>query len=281
MITAPSDVLSQEDYERFRALVYRQSGINLGPHKMQLLRTRLTKLMMRDGFQTFRQYYEHVSRDESGAALREMLDAISTHTTKLFREPRHFDFLRDWIDEHAGDPRWRAKHDSIRIWSAASSTGEEPYTIAMTALDALQRYPGLPVRILATDIAEKTVARAQQGIYAADAASHVPPPLRKYLDMITHEGRPAVRASDALRKTIRFAKFNLMTPQYPFKRGFDIIFCRNVMIYFDKPTQQQVVSRLSSVLAPGGYLLIGHSESLHGIEQRLRYVQPTIYQLGG
>ncbi len=271
--------LTREDYELIRRLVYAQSGINLGDQKMPLVRARLGKCVRQGEFRSFREYYRHVEADPSGAALCELLDAISTNTTHLFREIRHFNFLRDVISDWVNDRAWRARHADLRIWSAGCSSGEEPHSLAMLAHAALEQRPGLDLRILATDLSVQMLSRAKLGLYDLHRVGTVPPELRnRYLHKVRSDGETVLQLAPELRRLIRFVRFNLMTPRFPFRQGFDVIFCRNVMIYFDRPTQQTLVNKFAAQLHPGGYLLIGHSESLNGIQHPLSYVEPTVYQ---
>jgi len=271
--------LTQDDYELIRRLVYCQSGINLGDKKTQLVRARLGKIVRTRGFRSFREYYRHVEQDPSGEELCTLLDAISTNTTHLFREMSHFNLLRRLLQTWLADRDWRARHPTIRIWSAACSSGEEPHSIAMVAHDVLRDHPGVDLKILATDLSVRMLSRAMLGIYEPHRIGTVPPELKtRYLRPTVADGEAVLQLIPELRQTITFARFNLMTPAFPFRNRFNVIFCRNVMIYFDRPTQQAVVGKLTERLHEGGYLLIGHSESLNGIDHRLTYVEPTVYQ---
>jgi chemotaxis protein methyltransferase CheR len=277
MINLEVQDLTREEYELFRALVYEHSGINLGDQKLQLVRARLGKRMRSGNFSSYRAYYEYVKGDASGRELTHLIDAISTNTTHLFRENQHFEFLartvKGWLD---GDRRRSAP---LRIWSAACSSGEEPYSIAMVMDDLRQRHSDLQYKILATDISSRMLERAQRGVFAVEALANVPPEFkRRYFARVGSDGDVRMQIVPQLRKSIRFAPFNLMSAQFPFRNGLDVIFCRNVMIYFDRSTQQTLVGKLCNVLNPGGYLLIGHSESLNSISHTLSYVMPTVYR---
>ncbi len=271
--------LTRDDYELIRRLVYSQSGINLGDNKVQLVRARLGKRVRQGNFRSFREYYRHVEADPSGQALCEMLDAISTNTTHLFREIRHFNLLQTILIGWLASPAWRRHHDGLRIWSAGCSSGEEPYSIAMVAHAAVEHQSGVDLKILATDLSLHMLSRAKLGLYETHRVGTVPPKLRsRYLQKTHVDGRPMLQVVPDLRRTIRFVRFNLMAPTFPFRRGFDVIFCRNVMIYFDRPTQQTLVNKFAAHLQEGGYLVIGHSESLNSIKQPLSYVEPTVYR---
>ena len=269
--------LSKKEYQLIRTLVYKQSGINLGEQKMQLVRSRLNKLLRAGNFRSFREYYQHVQADTSGRELATLIDAISTNTTHLFRENRHFEFLTEWLNEWMGPGGRRGK--PVRIWSAGCSSGEEPYSIAITAREAMERHSGARVKILATDISTRVLEKAQQGVFAPDRLATVPKGYRgKYFRRTGTRAAPSFEIVAPVRELIQFARFNLMTPQFPFRNPFDVIFCRNVMIYFDAATQQGLVQRYTRALRPGGFLLIGHSESLNSISHKLAYVAPTVYR---
>ncbi len=278
--------LTRGEYELFRKLVYAKSGISLGDQKMQLVRARLGKRLREGGFRSFRAYYNHVVNDPSGEELCGLLDSISTNTTHLFREPRHFDFLKEiiteWVTDQSPERQRRVKHatdKTLRIWSAGCSSGEEPYSIVMVAHDILREQPALTLKILATDISIQMLSRAKLGLFEPHRVGTVPAALKnRYLLKKLEDGRNMLQVAPELRRLVTFARFNLMTPSFPFRHGFHVIFCRNVMIYFDRPTQQSLVNRFASHLQKGGYLMIGHSESLNGIEHPLSYVEPTVYQ---
>lgn len=271
--------LTQAEYRRVRDLVYRNSGINLGDHKMQLVRARLGKRVRHGNFGSFGEYLRHVEADPTGDELCALLDAISTNTTHLFREKQHFDLLRRIATDWAQDRSWRKRYSALRIWSAACSSGEEPHSIAMTAHDVLSRHPGIELKILATDISTQMLERARRGIYDTHRVGTVPPEYRnRYLRRVRENGKPCLQVAPEVRNAIKFAHFNLMRPSFPFRHGFHFIFCRNVMIYFDRGTQQTLVNKLAAHLHPGGHLVIGHSESLNAIEHPLQYVEPTVYR---
>ena len=220
-----------------------------------------------------------MEKDPTGAELGALLDAISTNTTHLFREMRHFDVLRQILTGWVQDKSWRAKHTTLRIWSAASSSGEEPHSIAMVAHDVLSRAGGIDLKILATDISTQMLEKARQGLYEAHRVGTVPQEYRnRYLRKVRENGVPCLQIAPELRSVIKFAHFNLMLPTFPFRQGFDVVFCRNVMIYFDRATQQTLVNKIAGHLHPGGYLMIGHSESLNTIQHPLAYVEPTVYR---
>ncbi len=269
--------LKKETYARIRDLVYQRCGIALGDQKEALVRARLNKLVRKHGLHSYEEYLAKIEKDADGESLGELIDAISTNTTHLFRESAHFDLLakllREWGEQNAGGTQTR------RIWSAACSSGEEPYSIAMTCEDALANYPRLECKILATDISTRILNQARAARFDESRMGSTPAAFRNRFLRRTHDDDGVIyEPAPELRKRITFSHFNLMTPAFPFRNGFDVIFLRNVMIYFDRPTQEGLVARMASVLKPGGYLLIGHSESLNAINHALSYVQPAVYR---
>lgn len=278
MIAATQD-LTHQDYDVIRTLVHTHSGIKLGDDKMRLVRARLRKVVRKGNFRSFHEYRRYVEQNPSGDRLCELLDALTTNTTHLFRESRHFTLLQRIITHWANDRNWRVQPSTLRIWSAACSSGEEPHSLAMVAHDSLSQHPGIKFEILATDLSMRMLRRATLAMYKPYRVGTVPPELRsKYMKPIEQNGRVYLQLVPELRKTITFGRFNLMTPTFPFRHGFHVIFCRNVMMYFDRQTQESLVNKLADKLLPGGYLMIGHSESLNGISHPLSYVEPTVYQ---
>jgi chemotaxis protein methyltransferase CheR len=269
-----SDVpaLGAHAFEKFRRLAYDKFGLHLTEAKHELVAARLGKKMRELKLRSYERYYDHVIADRTGESLIALIDALTTNHTSFLREASHFDFLTTHVL-----PRLR-KRTSIDIWSAPCATGEEPYSIAVTLLEQLGLPPKPPIRIRATDISTRALAVAKQGAYEADRLASMPMPIiRKYF---TQNGPGVFQISPEVRRMIDFERVNLIEPMHA-KRVFPIIFCRNMMIYFDKPTQERVVANLSQCLEPGGYLFIGHSESLNGIPHDLEYVQAAIYRKPG
>ncbi len=273
--------ITEREFQRFRVLVARQTGIALTDSKRQLVCSRLGKRLRHYGYATFGQYYEHlVGRDPEGEELLQMVNAITTNKTEFFREPHHFELLRSEvlpamaIRAAAGAPR------RLRIWSAGCSSGEEPYSIAMTLLAAKM---GIwDARILASDIDTDVLSQGQQGVYPAERLANVPRDLRERCfsrGRGRHDGLWRVRSE--LRDLVVFRRINLREAAWPIRALFDCIFCRNVLIYFDRALQQEVVGRLVTHLRPGGYLFLGHSESLLGMSEGLSYLGNTVYRKAG
>jgi chemotaxis protein methyltransferase CheR len=271
MIDAPTDTpaLKPNEFARICELAYQRFGLHLHAGKEKLVSARLAKLLRRGGFGSFSAWYEHVISDRSGAALTAMIDCLTTNHTSFLREPEHFRVLAERIPAE-----YRAR-DVLRIWSAACSTGEEPYSIAFTLLESLPRSPGPRIEILATDISTRALEAARRGEYSPDRLTGLPPDMRGRYFVRTAAGSWQVRRDIATM--VRFEHRNLMDP-FPAGSSFPVIFCRNVMIYFDRETRARLVRRLRDCLEPGGYLLVGHAESLIGTDHELTYVQPAVYR---
>ena len=269
--------LNDTDFGKISRLIYDQCGIHLNEGKKELVKARLEKRVRKGGFKSFRDYYDYVLQDPSGQEMICLLDSISTNFTGFFREKKHFDALQSDIlpDLMA---RKKGRTNRLRFWSAACSSGEEVYSIAMTLLEAITNLQEWDLLILATDISTKVLKTAASGIYPCERVQAIPAALlRKYF--LKGEGcwRDHVKVKDSVKRYIRFERLNLIEP-FPFEDPFDCIFLRNVMIYFDKKTQTDLVNRFHACLGKDGYLIVGHSESLTGIEHSFKYVSPTIYR---
>jgi chemotaxis protein methyltransferase CheR len=278
----PSEIsdLTDGDFDNFRKLIYQKSGISLNETKKELLRTRLRARLVREGYKSYSEYFEFVKKDKTGNSIVPLLDDISTNLTSFFREENHFDYLRSVM------PEWIARKEKrgdlvFRIWSAGCSTGEEPYSLLFTMLDLLKgKMRNWSIKFLATDLSTEVLKKASGGIYPHGKTDDIPPEFyRSYFEKDEPvKGIEMVRVRPEIRSMISFKRFNLMTAHYPFKQQFDYIFCRNVMIYFDRPTQEALVAKYHQYLKSGGYLFIGHSESLTGLKHDFEYIQPTIYK---
>ena len=272
---AASAPLSDGDYKFLRELIYERSRISLGPDKRVLVTSRLAKRLRELNLGGYQEYCALLRSPAGEAELPFLIDRISTNHTHFFRELKHFEFL-----ERKFLPAWQAspaaRSGPLRVWSAASSTGEEPYTIAIHLAEHLAA--GNEWQIEATDISTRVLDVARQGIYDADRLTGVSAELqRRHFQKGTGDRAGQFRVKAELRERVHFRHLNLLQPPYPFTQPFHLIFCRNVMIYFDRPTQEALVSHLTDALAPGGYLLVGHSESLSNIKHSLKLVQPAIY----
>jgi len=254
-------------------IVYEKSGITLHEGKRELVAARLQKRLRQLGMSTYKEYLARLGQDNSGEELTLLLDAIATNHTSFFREAQHFAFLRDQIVPTLLD---KARAGGVEAWCAASSTGEEPVTISITMLEAgIERF-----RLLSSDLSTKALATARQGTYKIDSVAGVPLALlRKYFQRGLGAQEGLARVVPEIRRLIEYRALNLIAMER-LDRMFDFIFCRNVMIYFDKKVQQRVVSMLERHLVPGGHLFISHSESLNGITHRMKWVAPAVYRSG-
>lgn len=265
--------ITTEEYQRFRTLIYGESGISLGDQKRTLLASRLSKRLRDLGLETFSEYFEKVTEDPTREEFTRMLDLISTNKTDFFREPKHFDFVRERILPELGESR------RIRVWSSACSTGEEPYTIAMTLFEHAPNPTQWDFKILASDLSTRVLAKAAAGLYDQDRFRDVPPDiLRRHFLRGKGDNAGLFKVKPHLSSVIQFRRLNLMDDHFPIKTPLDLIFCRNVMIYFDRPTQETLVNKFYRYLKPGGYLFIGHSESLQWVTHPFKSLAPTIYQ---
>ena len=265
--------ISRSAFDKISAILYRQAGIHLNEGKHELVKSRLNKRLCATGSCGFEDYIDYVEHDTSGRELAEMIDILTTNTTFFFRESQHFDFLRERII-----PDLAARGGKIRIWSAGCSTGEEPYTISIVLREGLANIDLLDVRILATDISSRVLATARNGVYTQEKLNGLTKAtLLNHFSPVRDSEPPAWRVQPSLSGLTKFAKLNLMEP-WPMQGPFQVIFCRNVMIYFDKPTQAKLVSRFWELLEPGGYLFVGHSESLTTTSHDFQYVKPAIYR---
>lgn len=272
-------VLTDEQFVRICRLVYEHCGINLHEGKKELVRARLAKMLRKYHFKTYDQYIDFVLDDPTQTTFYEMIDQISTNLTSFFREPKHFEYLRRQFLPALIQKKQKTSQLRIRAWSAGCSSGEEPYSIAITLLEAVPLPQSWNIRILATDISTRTLHAAQKGLYEPQRVDNLSTELKsRYLKPKKDKSAPLLyEVSPALRSILTFKYLNLMDP-WPFRGPFDFIFCRNVMIYFDKPTQEKLVQRFHDVLDDGGLFFTGHSESLTGIRHSFRYIQPTIYR---
>ena len=264
-------ILHLREFEKIRQLAYRHFRLDLRSGKLGLVASRLGKTVRELGLNSFADYYQYVQSDRSGAALAGMVDRLTTNHTSFFREPAHFEFLRKIIFP---DLRNRSR---IHLWSAACSTGEEPYSIAMSLLDESPREAAAKVKIRATDISTRALNVARTGTYAKERLTPVAPQLQQRYFVPSPEPPTQLRFTENVRCMIDFEYLNLMS-SLPAGYRCSVIFCRNLMIYFDRPTQQALVRRLSQHIEEGGYLFIGHSETLNNIDHNLQYVCPAIYR---
>ena len=269
--------MRENEFEFIRGLVYEHSRINLGPDKRELVSARLGKRLRATNLTTVGDYCAFLQSERDGEELAHLIDAISTNHTFFFREIAHFDFLVQTavpeMQARARTERW----PRLDLWSAACSSGEEPYSIAILLDECLGKT--WPWHIECTDISNRILAKAAAGIYREDAVGKLTPARTRNYFQCGHgpqEGNYRIKA--ALRANLNFQQLNLLEGEPPFSHPFHVIFCRNVMIYFDRPTQEELVQKLTRRLVPGGYMFVGHSESLTGIRHGLQTVRPAIYR---
>lgn len=276
-IPAQADVLSERDYSRLSELISAQVGIKLPATKRMMVEGRLRKRMRAHGQDKLSAYCRFLF-DEGGLEdeLTHLIDVVTTNKTDFFREPEHF----EWLRRHGAPERLAVeRHGSrLKVWSAACSNGAEPYTLAMVLADCARSH-SFDFAVLATDISTEVLAQGKRAIYPLSAAAPIPQGLQdEYMLQSRDPGAKEFRIGPELRQRVRFARLNLMDPTYPVDRDVDFIFLRNVLIYFDKPTQEAVVRRLMGHLRPGGHLFLGHSESMIAANLPLRQRAPSIFQ---
>ncbi len=266
------DPLTPAQFRRITDLLYNICGIEMKEGKEPLVKARLWKRVKNLGLRGFKEYIDLVQGPSGQDELLQMVDVLTTNKTSFFREAQHFDLLRECLrSEFRGKKR-------LRFWCAGCSTGQEPYTMAITLLKDMAENSRNDVRILATDISSRVLETAKAGVYEMESFEGVDQSvLRRHFTPHTEGGMKKYRVTDQVRSMISFARLNLMEG-WPMKGPFDIIFCRNVMIYFDKETQERLVGRFRDILVPGGYLFVGHSESLTGRVEGFSYVQPAVYR---
>ncbi len=264
-------VLDAKTFRRFCDLIYEIAGIKLGEKKEALVSGRVRKRMRALEINCYKEYLDLVANDKEGKEIVELLNAISTNVTHFYREERHFELLAGFLSQ------WRNEgQDEFRIWCAAASTGEEPYSIAITANEALGS--GCSVRLLATDLSTKVLMSAKKGEYEMrkmeKVSSHR---VSRWFHKMNRNGETCYQVDESLKRMITFARLNLATPPFPMRGPFDIIFCRNVMIYFDNEVRKRLLDESYRLLKPGGYLLVGHAESLSGLLSNFKSVEPSVY----
>jgi chemotaxis protein methyltransferase CheR len=280
MHTDGPDRLSQRNFQRLAAYIENYSGIKMPPSKLTMIEGRLRKRLRATGLPDIKRYCDYLF-EQNGLEKEavELINVVTTNKTEFFREPEHFRYLT----EHAVPSilSQRNTRAPLKLWSAAASIGAEAYTIAMVLAELAGRTGGLSYIITATDLSTDVLKTGLAGIYPEAMVAPVPAELRRrYVLRSKDRARQQVRIAPELRATIRFARLNLMDQSYPVDQAMDVIFCRNILIYFDKPTQEAVLRRLTAHLRPGGYLFLGHSETLAGMQLPLRAVAPSVFRKG-
>ena len=263
-------LFTQSEFERIRTLLYQHSGIKLNDSKKDMVYSRLGRRLRATGMKSFQEYLELVEQDE-GDEWEAFINSLTTNLTAFFREPHHFPLLKEHVLSLRKKP--------LRLWCSAASTGEEPYTMAMTMIDAFGSYKP-PIEIIATDIDTNVLTKARAGIYSLERVEKLPPEtLKRFFLKGTGKNNGFVQVRKELRDLISFRTLNLLDEQWPINGTFDVIFCRNVMIYFDKDTQYKILKRFAPMLESHGLLFAGHSESLHHAADFFKLRGNTIYEL--
>jgi chemotaxis protein methyltransferase CheR len=282
VLTGADIRLTEGEFKEFSRFIYDTFGISLSDNKRDMLTQRLRSLVVELGFTSFDDFFKSQLRNPSPEILSDVIDRVSTNHTYFNREPAHFDFLtRTVMPELAPRIRKRSKGTpDFRLWCAAASRGHEPYTLAMLVRDYLgAEYSRWHAGLLATDISENALSVARSGVYPETEVAALPAGLRERYFKSKGEGFQEVVSQ--IRKDVTFRRLNLMNAAYPFRQGFDVVFCRNVLIYFDPPTKKAVCSKIGDVMQPGGYLFVGLAETLGRESAPFEYVQPGVYVRGG
>jgi chemotaxis protein methyltransferase CheR len=270
--------LSAAAYRTLADLVYQHSRIRLGPDKQPMLANRIRKRLRELGLVSYDDYCAVLRSGSGPDEIEHLVDLISTNHTRFFREPEHFTFLTGRILPELV-PRLAAEGSPLRVWSAAASSGEEPYTMGMVLAEFFREHPAVDWQVEASDISHRMLDEAERGIYRLDSRHALPPELlRRYFQRGVGTQAGTCRVKAEVRKRVRFQRINLFQAEYPVTREQHVIFCRNVMIYFDPPSRAILVQKLTRQLAPGGFLLIGHSESLMGIRHGLESVRQSVFR---
>ena len=259
------------DFARIRELIHRRAGISLSDHKRDMAYSRLARRLRACGLDTFKEYLDRLESNDDSAEWEAFVNALTTNLTAFFRESHHFPILADFV---------KRRQQPVSVWCSAASTGEEPYSIAMTLVEALGEQAARHCTVFASDIDSQVLAKADAGVYSLDQVKGMPVERLKRF-FLKGKGAQAglVKVRPELRAMVQFGRVNLTDARYDVKGPFDAIFCRNVMIYFDKPTQGQVLSRFEPLMKPGGLLFAGHSENFTYVSQAFRLRGQTVYEL--
>lgn len=270
-------VLSSRDFAQLRSLIYAEAGISLGSEKKTMLEGRLRRRLRALQLDSYREYCEFLLGPEGQRQeMISFLDVVTTNKTDFFREPAHFDFLTARALPEMGA---RLEGRRALVWSAGCSSGEEPYTLAMVMSEYAETHPGFRFGILATDLSTRVLEKARQGVYTTEDVEPVPATLRKkYVLRSREQGSYRVRMAPEVRQLVEFRRLNFMDADYRLEQKAEAIFCRNVIIYFDRPTQEKILEKLTRHLVEGGYLFVGHSETLHDMRLPLEPVGPALYR---
>jgi chemotaxis protein methyltransferase CheR len=277
-MSAHDENISTRDYARLCEFIYQEAGIHLGTGKKTMLEVRIKRRLKDLELNSYSQYCDFLFGEQGlKNEVVHLIDVVTTNKTDFFREPQHFDYLIEkTLPELTADPR---TEQPFLIWSAGCSTGEEPLTMAIVLSEYARSHPGFRFRILATDVSTIVLKKAELGVYTEEALVPVPDELRRRYFMRSREpGSNRVRVTPELRNLVEFRRLNFMDSRYGVQKKAAAIFCRNVIIYFDRPTQERILGKLAQHLIPGGYLFVGHSETLHDMNLPLTPVAPALYR---
>ncbi len=272
--------ITEQEFQRFQTLIERETGIHLPNGKKDLLVARLARRLRALGLDSYSRYWEHVAGGQNQAERQQMVDLVCTNETRFFREPKHFEFLEQVaLPELSRRASQGRRQKSVRIWSAGCSTGEEPYSLAMTLMRRFPPGSGWQLSVVASDLSTRALEAAQRACYTAERASEIPAEFaRMFVISSPDAGDGCTRTVvPAVRQLVGFSRANLTQDESAIPGLFDLVFCRNVLIYFQPETRRRVVARLLAKLQPEGYLVLGHAESLLGVIDGIRMVGPTIY----
>ena len=272
------DSISTRDYARLCDLIYEQAGIHLGSERRTMLEVRIKRRLKALNLHSYHEYCDFLfTTDGRRAEIVDLIDVVTTNKTDFYREPQHFQYM---VSRHL--PEWHNQFGSSRpflIWSAGCSTGEEPYTMAIFLSEFALTHPGFRFRIMASDISTTVLEKAAQAVYTEEIIAPVPPLLRrKYFMRSRQRDSNKVRVVPELRRIIEFRRLNFMDADYGMTEKADALFCRNVIIYFDRPTQERILGRLAQCVHLGGYMYVGHAETLHDMHLPLAAVAPALYR---
>lgn len=274
--------MSRQDFQRLGRMIETEYGIKMPPGKKDLLEARLRRRLKTLGMRSYKEYCDYVlSSDGLGDEIIHMMDVVTTNKTDFFRGPAHFDYLFKNVLPEMISIKGLGINRDLMIWSAGCSSGEEPYTLAMVLSEFQERVPGLDFRftILATDLSNRMLDVASRAVYPEEKISPIPSALKyKYLMKSKDKAKHLVRIVPELRHAVKFRRLNLLEENFGMREPVDIVFYRNVMIYFERPTQRNILLKIIACMRPGGYLFIGHSETLNGLDLPVVQVQPTIYR---
>jgi chemotaxis protein methyltransferase CheR len=276
MVIPLEQPLSPQAYAFLATLVHERSRIQLGPDRQALLAGRLGQRLRMLGLAGYEDYCRLLESPQGEEEVGSLIDLVSTNHTHFFREPEHFTILADRVLPRLADRRGPSGRP-LQIWSAASSSGEEPYTLAIVLAEFARQRPHVTWQVYASDISRRMLERCRLGIYEAEKVAVPDEQLRRYFLRGFAEREGFYRVRPELRRHVHVHHINLFQPDYPLPAGLDVIFCRNVMIYFDQPSRQELLERLVAMLAPGGTLFVGHAESLLGLRHGLRTEWPSVY----